>query len=561
MKISKSYLAVIITTIFIATFISASNYLSYDSVLFANISKELLHNSWFNLTFENKDWLDKPHFPFWITALSFKLLNINSFSYNLPGIIFGIIGGAYAFKLTQLLFNRNVAYTTLLLYFCSQQITIAIFNDIRAEAYLLGEILPACYYLLKYHSNNTTRALTLSAFFIALAIMTKGLFVIIPILSGLIIQNIYNKKIKFNIKDLLLLLLIIIFIVPELLSLYLQFDANPHKIIFGQTNVSGIKWFLWESQFGRFFKTGHIIQNNVNHLDFLGILPDMLLPFTLIAIVSNFLVIYKFNHFNQKEKNAIIYLNASYIPMFIVFSLSGFHQLHYIIILLPFILIITAFILTEHINLLAKVTKLQNIINFIIIVIATLGIITYTYLSKNYFILIIPITIIFLIYLFIKKHQGLILITSLTGVLLFTTKSLESYYSYQNYNLKTFFIKYLPKNQEVIIEPKSEEVYLYMRLYNNTTIQNTQEIISACSRKPPFYLIIDNQKWQTIKSYCSNSRIIAKFPYSRNYRTFIEFLKIRNTVPLNENSILLIKIDTLPMPKGQGILASCRNCL
>src|SRR5690606_40111027 len=46
--------------------------------------------------------------------------------------------------------------------------------------------------------------------------------------------------------------------IPELITLYIQFDLHPEKTVFGQKNVSGLKFFFWDSQFGRFFNTGPI---------------------------------------------------------------------------------------------------------------------------------------------------------------------------------------------------------------------------------------------------------------------------------------------------------------
>jgi hypothetical protein len=62
----------------------------------------------------------------------------------------------------------------------------------------------------------------------------------------------------FSVKWLIAAALILIFIVPELYCLYVQFDAHPEKLIFNTHNVSGIKFFFWDSQFGRFFNTGPI---------------------------------------------------------------------------------------------------------------------------------------------------------------------------------------------------------------------------------------------------------------------------------------------------------------
>src|SRR5262249_55111305 len=53
-------------------------------------------------------------------------------------------------------------------------------------------------------------------------------------------------------------LVILVGLTPELYCLYAQFDAHPDKLVFGQTGVSGLRFFFWDSQFGRFLNTGPI---------------------------------------------------------------------------------------------------------------------------------------------------------------------------------------------------------------------------------------------------------------------------------------------------------------
>lgn len=64
-----------------------------DGALYATISKHIaLKGEWFNLYGDGHDWLDKPHFPFWMAALSFKIFGITSFAYKLPAFLFLVMG-------------------------------------------------------------------------------------------------------------------------------------------------------------------------------------------------------------------------------------------------------------------------------------------------------------------------------------------------------------------------------------------------------------------------------------------------------------------------------------
>ena len=58
-----------------------------DAVVYAMLAKNIaVSGDWVNLIFLGQDWLDKPHLPFWLTAMSFKIFGISSFAYLLPGV-------------------------------------------------------------------------------------------------------------------------------------------------------------------------------------------------------------------------------------------------------------------------------------------------------------------------------------------------------------------------------------------------------------------------------------------------------------------------------------------
>jgi 4-amino-4-deoxy-L-arabinose transferase-like glycosyltransferase len=52
-----------------------------DGALYATIAKTIARTGDFvNLYVDGKDWLDKPHFPFWMAALSMRIFGINGFA-------------------------------------------------------------------------------------------------------------------------------------------------------------------------------------------------------------------------------------------------------------------------------------------------------------------------------------------------------------------------------------------------------------------------------------------------------------------------------------------------
>src|SRR5215475_14903201 len=73
-----------------------------DGALYATIAKTIANTGDFiNLKVDGKDWLDKPHFPFWVAAISFKIFGVNSFAYKFPAFLFWGIGAYYTFRFAR----------------------------------------------------------------------------------------------------------------------------------------------------------------------------------------------------------------------------------------------------------------------------------------------------------------------------------------------------------------------------------------------------------------------------------------------------------------------------
>ena len=88
-----------------------------DGALYASIAKRMAQtNDFVNLYDLENDWLDKPHFPFWLTALSFKLFGYHSYAYRIPALFFWIMGAVYTFKFARLFYNDVVAKLAVLIY-------------------------------------------------------------------------------------------------------------------------------------------------------------------------------------------------------------------------------------------------------------------------------------------------------------------------------------------------------------------------------------------------------------------------------------------------------------
>ena len=309
-----------------------------DSITYAALSQHIaLNNDWANLVLDGKDWLDKPHMPFWITALSFKIGGISAFTYILPGFLFHLIGGYYTYRIARLFYGRDTACLSVLVYVSVYHLMDSSI-EVKAETYLTGFIMGACYYWLRYDAQSRIKYLLLGALFSACAVMTKGVFTLITIASGLVCMWMVQKQWSklWSGKWLLALALTLLFTAPEVIALYLQFDSHPDKVVFGQTQVSGIKFFLWDSQFGRFFNTGPIKNTNGHPFYFMLVFLWAFLPWVAVFVTAMVSGIRKFFARSAGERARFVFLCGAFFITFLLFSATSFQLDHYTVILFPF---------------------------------------------------------------------------------------------------------------------------------------------------------------------------------------------------------------------------------
>ncbi|WP_205509658.1 ArnT family glycosyltransferase [Longitalea arenae] len=312
-----------------------------DGALYATIAKNMaLSGDFVNLMMEGNDWLDKPHFPFWITALSFKLFGINSFAYKFPALLFWLAGASYTYAFAGKSYNKQTAIWAVLIYLSIEHLMLSN-NDVRAEPYLTGLMIGAAYYYYLAYKNNKWRHYVAGSLLLAFAVMTKGIFIICMVMAGFVIDWIIKKEWKqfLNYRWYVSMVLVLLFIMPELVSLYLQFDRHPEKWIFGQQNVSGIRFFFWDSQFGRFFNTGPI-KGKGDKLFYVHTLLWAFLPWSLILFMLVGTAVKNFRRVITPSGNFIC--SGIALVGFLVFSLSRFQLPHYLNILYPFFAIIVA---------------------------------------------------------------------------------------------------------------------------------------------------------------------------------------------------------------------------
>lgn len=304
-----------------------------DGTYYAGIAKTIVQkHDYVNLYVQDRDFLDKPHFPFWVTALSFKLFGLKTWAYKLPGILFLMMGVYYTYLFAKKLYNREIALWAALILLTAEHIVISN-NDVRAEPYLTGLIIAAIYHFYQAYVRNNYWQLLWGCVFAACAVMTKGVFALIPVGGAVVGHFIITKNWKqlFHIRWLIAIVLTGILILPEVCCLYFQFDIHPEKLIFGRHNVSGIKFFFWDSQFGRFFNTGPI-KGSGDPFFFVHTLAWAFLPWSLLL----FAAIYQSIKKHAKDvRNSQWYCLCGALLTFLIFSASKFQLPYYLNIVFP----------------------------------------------------------------------------------------------------------------------------------------------------------------------------------------------------------------------------------
>jgi len=333
-----------------------------DGALYATIAKTIARSGDFtNLYVDGKDWLDKPHFPFWMAALSFRLLGINGFAYKFPALLFWGMGAWYTWRLALSVYGKSVAQLSTLIYVSAAHLVISN-NDVRAEPYLTGLIIGSVYHFYKVSRAPASRQLSgqsarlwlhliAGSLFAGAAMMTKGPFVLLTIAGGLVLDWIIGSEWNqfLAIRWWIAIILTALFTLPEIYCLYVQFDLHPDKQVFGHTGISGVRWFFWDSQFGRFFNTGPI-RGSGDPFFYFHTLLWAFLPWSVLLYAA---VIRKCRGIRRavrqpghgdagKSLAGDWICLGSALSSFILFSLSRFQLPHYLNILFPFFSILTA---------------------------------------------------------------------------------------------------------------------------------------------------------------------------------------------------------------------------
>ena len=387
-----------------------------DAAVYAQVSMEMHdRGDYLSIYHKGADWLDKPHFPFWMSALSYEVFGVNTFAYKLPAVFFILLGALYTYLFAKKFYSALHGWLAVIALITAEHIIISN-QDVRAEPFMTGLLIMGLYHFVclispaggggaKRRGWTTLSHLVLGSLATACLIITKGLFTIIPIASGIGLALLYEKNWQaiFNWKWLVAALFILIFLTPALYGYYQQFDKHPEKIIFGENNVSGVEFFLWTSQWGRFTNTGPIKGKG----DITFFIHTMLWAFLPWAFAAFFALFNKARQLIKRITKGENYTFFGFITLFLIFSASRFQLSFYLNPLFPFLSILTVAVLLDQSN---RILKIFSNIHFVLGCLLVVGLVLLhlAFMSRlphidSIFIVLAGLTLAFVIFLG-KRH-------------------------------------------------------------------------------------------------------------------------------------------------------------
>ncbi|HEU5165285.1 MAG TPA: glycosyltransferase family 39 protein [Chitinophagaceae bacterium] len=285
------------------------------------------------------DYIDKPHFLFWTSALSYHIFGVTSFAYRFPSFLFTILGTYSIFRLGKELYDHEIGKLAALIA-ASSFCYILANNDVRMDAILTAAIAFATWQLVAYVHHRKFIFLLGAALGMAIGFCTKGHVGLVTPVAGIFFYILYKKdwRLLFDWHWLIVILLFAAFISPVVYCYYLQFNLHPEKISQGIKGVNGVKYILWSHSFDRIKGAERFgAVGKEDHFFFLHTFLWTFAPWCFVAFIALFIRLKDF--FAAKEE----WLSTgTFVMLAALINFSNFKLPHYLPILAPATALIVA---------------------------------------------------------------------------------------------------------------------------------------------------------------------------------------------------------------------------
>lgn len=297
------------------------------------------------LTVNFQPYHHKPPLLFWLINMAWSIFGVSRWAGTLPVLISAIACVFLTKKLADMLFpdNQQIGRHIPLLMVGSIPFLIyslLVMFDITLMAFVLASLLA----LVTFARTGHVKYLLLLALAMGLGVLTKGpvawLYVVFPMLFGPLWSPQKMKPLKWYVGC---LTAIVLSILPVLLWLVPVLSQSSDKFAY---------WLVWEQTAGRI--TGNFNDAHVRPVWFyLPLLPALFLPWGFFP--SFWQGLKNIKHHYQSEW-AVRFLLCWIVPVFIAFSFISGKQPHYLVPLLPGVLLLIALWLKTPLKKITTVT-------------------------------------------------------------------------------------------------------------------------------------------------------------------------------------------------------------
>lgn len=229
----------------------------WDEINFAESAREMLiSGSYLTVQVNFAPFWEKPPLFIWMQVLSMKIVGVNEFAARFPNAICGVVSLLVVFNIGRKLKNTRFGLLWVLLYVCSI-LPFFYFKSGIIDPWFNLFIFLGIYNFIRFtgteNKGNPYLQVAASAFFLGLAILTKGPVGLLIFLLSFGVYLVVNKfKLKYNWKQVLLFVCIVLvvggfwFILQILDGNYsIMKDFIVYQIRLFQTKDAGHGGFLF----------------------------------------------------------------------------------------------------------------------------------------------------------------------------------------------------------------------------------------------------------------------------------------------------------------------------
>jgi hypothetical protein len=254
-RLQGTFLALLAGLILFIPFLGGVHLFDWDEINFAEAAREMIRTGdYLNVQINYATFWEKPPLFIWMQVLSMKIFGISEFAARFPNAICGIVTLMVLFRVGERIMNKSFAALWMLVY-AGSILPFFYFKSGIIDPWFnlfifLGVVYFSWYFLLeKYRIRN----LAISAFFIGLAILTKGPVALLIIILVFVVYMVLKRfKIKSSFKHVLLYIIIVTFtggfwFILQLLhgNLNIIIDFIEYQIRLFSTKDSGHGGFLF----------------------------------------------------------------------------------------------------------------------------------------------------------------------------------------------------------------------------------------------------------------------------------------------------------------------------